>query len=288
MRTEIIEAIENLRENRSDSVDQALIQLQGAILSFSMKVCGNREDAEDTMQETLLQAAPRLSHFDRAEALAVWLYKVAKTRCLMSRRRSKFAPVHTLSLESLMQSHGDVAGLSNCAGSTPEEQVLRSERHEALQKAVLKLPPQYRLPLVLHDMEELSTEETATVLGIREGTVRVRLHRARLFLRNELERTSGPRLALQKEPRILSRRCRTLIAALSEYLDERLDGTLCSELEKHVDGCPACRRLLSELERTIKHCRLHQPVGQLRPSARTRQVLLAEYRRVLYSLRNAT
>ena len=287
MRTEIIEAIQSLRENRSDSVEQALIQLQGAILSFSMKVCGNREDAEDTMQETLLQAAPQLSHFDRSEALAVWLYKVAKTRCLMSRRRSKFAPARTLSLESLLQSHWDVAGLSSRAGSTPEELVLRGERHEALQQAVLKLPPQYRLPLVLHDMEELSTEETATVLGIREGTVRVRLHRARLFLRNELERTSGPRLVLQKAPQILSRRCRTLIAALSEYLDERLDDTLCGELEKHVDGCPACRRLLSELERTVKQCRLHQPVGQLRPSARTRQTLLAEYRRVLYSLRNA-
>ena len=95
MRTEIIDAVETLRENRADSVEQALVQLQGVILSFSMKVCGNREDAEDTMQETLLQAASQLPHFDRSEALALWLYKVARTRCLMSRRKSKFAPKQT-------------------------------------------------------------------------------------------------------------------------------------------------------------------------------------------------
>jgi RNA polymerase sigma-70 factor (ECF subfamily) len=287
MRTEIIDAVETLKENRPDSVEQALVQLQGVILSFSMKVCGNREDAEDTMQETLLRAASQLPHFDRPEALALWLYKVAKTRCLMSRRRSKFAPAHNLSLEHLLQSRGDFPGISSRTGSTPEELVLRRERRELLQQAVWKLPPQYRLPLVLHDMEELSTEETATVLGIREGTVRVRLHRARLFLRNEMEQTPRRCRELPKAPQTLSRRCKTLIADLSEYLDERLDGELCGELEKHLDGCQACQRLLSGLERTIEQCRRRQPGDQLRPSPRTRETLLAEYRRVLDSLRSA-
>ena len=285
MRTEIIDAVETLRENRADSVEKALVQLQGAVFSFSMRVCGNREDAEDTMQETLLQAASQLTHFDRSEALALWLYKVAKTRCLMSRRRSKFAPRETLSLESLLQSHGDCRGVSSSVGATPEELLLRRERRELLQKAVLKLPPRYRLPLVLHDMEDLSTKETAAVLGIREGTVRVRLHRARLFLGNELERTSGERRELTEAPQALSRRCKALTAALSEYLDERLDDALCVEVENHLHGCQRCRDLLSRLERTIEQCRRHEPGHRLRLSARVRQALLAEYRHALESLK---
>jgi RNA polymerase sigma-70 factor (ECF subfamily) len=285
MRTEIIDAVETLRENRADSVEQALLQLQGVVFSFSMKVCGNRADAEDTMQETLLRAASQLPHFDRSEALALWLYKVAKTRCLMSRRKSKFAPKHTLSLEGLLESHGNASDPSNGAAATPEDLALRHERGELLQEAVLKLPPQYRLPLVLHDMEDLSTKETATVLGIREGTVRVRLHRARLFLRNELERSSGVGRELPVAPQALSRKCKALIATLSEYLDERLDDAPCAELEDHLRGCQACQRLLSGLQRAVEQCRGHQPGHQLRPSACARQVLLAEYQRVLDSLK---
>ena len=139
MRTEIIDAVETLRENRADSVEQALLQLQGVIFSFSMKVCGNRADAEDTMQETLLRAASQLPHFDRSEALALWLYKVAKTRCLMSRRKSKFAPKHTLSLERLLQSQGDASGPASGAAATPEDLALRHERGRLLQQALLTM-----------------------------------------------------------------------------------------------------------------------------------------------------
>ena len=71
---------------------------------------------------------------------------------------------------------------------SPEAAALNNETAEHLKQAVLALPPQYRVVLVLHDMEDLSTSEVAQVLGIREGTVRVRLHRARLFVRQKLSR----------------------------------------------------------------------------------------------------
>jgi RNA polymerase sigma-70 factor (ECF subfamily) len=286
MRMEIIEAVEELRENRADSVEKALLQLQGVVFSFSMKVCGNREDAEDTMQETLLQAASQLSHFDRPEALSLWLYKVAKTRCLMRRRRSKCAPAHHLSLESLLQAYRGSPALSTRPESTPEELALRGERRELLRQAVLKLPPRYRVPLVLHDMEDLSTRETAAVMGIQEGTVRVRLHRARLFLRRELEGGSPWHREVHQASQALPHRCKTLIAALSEYLDERLDDSLCGELEKHLDRCPTCRNLLSGLKRTVERCRRHRSGERPKPSAQARQALLALYQRARDSVRS--
>ena len=265
MRAEVIQAVETLRQNHPDSVERALEQLQGTVFSFSMKLCGNREDAEDTTQETLLQAVPYLQRFDRPEALTLWLYKVAKSRCLMSRRKSKFAPSVQLSLEELMQT--------------------RREPRQRLQQAVLQLPLSHRLVIVLHDMEGLSTKETAALLGIREGTVRVRLHRARLFVQSELAQIAAPRRGMAKPPAAFPGRCKKLIAQLSEYLDERLDDTSCGELEKHLADCQPCRALLSSLERTLEQCRRHRPGGvHPRLPARKYQALLAEYRRALASL----
>src|SRR5512146_2048711 len=102
MRPEIEQAVALLQQKRPDALERALDLLQQTVFSFSMKVCGHREDAEDTMQDVLLKAVPYLPKFNSSKALVVWLYTVAKNRCLMSRRRSKFAPNETLSLEELM------------------------------------------------------------------------------------------------------------------------------------------------------------------------------------------
>src|SRR5213596_579009 len=102
MRAEIEEAVQLLQRGDDASVEHALALLQNTVFSFSMRVCGQRQDAEDTTQEVLLKSIPQLPNFTNPKALVVWLYKVARSRCLMSRRRSKFAPEPDLSLEELM------------------------------------------------------------------------------------------------------------------------------------------------------------------------------------------
>ena len=102
MRPEIEQVVQLIQRKDSQSLEEALALLQKTVFSFSMKVCGQRQDAEDTMQEVLLKSVPNLPKFNNPKALMVWLYKVAKNRCLMSRRKSKFAPKQDLSLEELM------------------------------------------------------------------------------------------------------------------------------------------------------------------------------------------
>jgi RNA polymerase sigma-70 factor, ECF subfamily len=80
MRAEIEKSVELLQRGDEASVEQALALLQTTVFSFSMRVCGQREDAEDTMQEVLLKSIPHLPKFDSPRALLVWLYKVAKNR----------------------------------------------------------------------------------------------------------------------------------------------------------------------------------------------------------------
>ena len=204
MRPEIEQAVQLIQRNDPKSLEEALALLQNTVFSFSMKVCGQRQDAEDTMQEVLLKSVPSLSKFDSPRALMVWLYKVAKSRCLMSRRRSKFAPKEALSLDELMPDRRELERLSGSAEGTPETALVRKENARQLREAVQKLPPEYRLILVLHDMEELSDTDIAEITGLRAGTIRVRLHRARLFVRKELAKSGSQNESRKPRNRLLT------------------------------------------------------------------------------------
>lgn len=283
MRPEIEEALRLLRREDKQSLEEALALLQNTVFSFSMRVCGQREDAEDTSQEVLFKALPYLPRFESARALVVWLYKVAKNRCLMNRRRSKFAPSQELSLEELMPDRKELEQLAGGEPINPEAYAIRSQQAQALRAAVQKLPPQYRIVLVLRDMEGLSDQEVAEITGLRAGTVRVRLHRARLFVRKELMKRMAPvRRAASRAagpPRL--GRCKAMFAELSDYLDEELDDSLCEKLEKHLDGCQPCQAFLSTLEAAIEQCRqAPAECPDSREAAKLRQQLLAEYKRV--------
>jgi RNA polymerase sigma-70 factor (ECF subfamily) len=289
VRPEIEEVIQLIQRRDPKSLEKALELLQTTVFSFSMKVCGQRQDAEDTMQEVLLKSVPNLPKFDNPRALMVWLYKVAKSRCLMSRRRSKFAPKQALSLEELMPAQKELKRFSEKPAETPETALMQHENAKRLREAVQKLPPDYRVVLVLRDMEELSDDDVAEIMGLKPGTVRVRLHRARLFVRKELERQTArtmPWKAPSPSPSIHLRpgdgRCKAMFAELSDYLDNELDASLCAELEKHMDGCGPCRAFLKTLERTIHQLRaMPHDVPDPRAAAELRRALLTEYQGAL-------
>jgi len=187
MNLQVEQALADLKSGKPEEVGRALETLQGIVYGFGMKVCGTPEDAEDTAQETLIRLARELREFPNARALAVWLYKVAKTQCLMSRRKSKFAPAQMLTLDALMpKGSGTSAPQVKSWEITPEEITLKKELRSKLEDAILALPKPYRLVLILRDMEQLDTREVAEVMGISENTTKMRLHRARVALRNAL------------------------------------------------------------------------------------------------------
>ena len=187
MNTQIEEALKSLQSGNRQDAERALATLQGVVYGFGMKVCGSHEDAQDTAQETLIRLARQLREFPDARALSVWLYKVAKTQCLMSRRKSKFAPTQMLSLDDLMPNESDLSSAGTKSWQvTPEEIALRQELRGRLEDAILALPKHYRLVLILRDMEQLDTREVAEVMGISEETTKKRLQRARVVVRNAL------------------------------------------------------------------------------------------------------
>jgi len=281
MRRELEQALELIHKNGSKALDESLSLLQQTVYSFSMKVCGHREDAEDTAQEVLLKAIPYLSQFESPQALGVWLYKVAKNRCLMNRRKGKFVPARMLSLEALMPTRAELEMITATQEGTPEASLLEGERFDILMQSVHKLPSNYRLVLVLHDMEDVPSSEIAKILSLEEGTVRVRLHRARLFLRKELVKAAAKPVHY---PRAFAHAptdtCKKLFAALSDYLDSSGDEAARRRLEEHLDGCPPCKRVLESLQRTVKNCQdCQSPQLTPRAAARLRSRVLEECRK---------
>ena len=279
MRPEISQAADLIRQGE---VERALPLLQGTVFSFSMKVCGHREDAEDTTQDVLLKSIRHVQQIEDPRALAVWLFKVTRNRCWMSRRRSKFAPEQTLSLDELMPDSEELQSITAGHESTPEKQALSKQEARRVHEAILRIPPQYRLILVLHDVEDLDTAEVAQITGLQEGTVRVRLHRARLFVRRELAKPS----VLKSRKRRKNQKpveCKRLFAGLSEYIDKRVDDLTCDRIERHLADCPPCVAFVNDLSRAVERCRsLHVPCDA-RTAASLQKLLAQELTRLTQS-----
>lgn len=292
MRPELLQAADLLRRNTPESVEQAIGLLQNTVYSFSMKVCGHPEDAEDTMQEVLYRSLGHLSRIQEPQALAVWLYTVTRNRCWRMRRKSSSAPAHNLSLDELMPDDAELGRLLADAAASPEGNVLHAEEHQLLHRAVLAIPAPLRMVLVLHDMEELTTEQVARILGLQPGTVRVRLHRARLAVRKQMslildgqpESASKPAVKKAKGRAGGSKRptaCRDLFANLSEYLDGRVEPLTCEQMSAHIESCPACVAFLRDLRAAIDRCRALDMPCDPAVAARLRTLLTREYLRML-------
>ena len=163
------------------------------IMAFGLRMCGNRADAEDVFQETLVKVYTRLADLEDPGALRTWFWRVVSNECLMSRRGPR-DPGRTVAFDELFPlsaERGEAPDLPDAGAVDPERAVLAAEVRERIEAAIRHLPPDYRIILLLRDFEQLSTEEVAEVLQISIANAKVRLHRARLALRRLLQAEGG-------------------------------------------------------------------------------------------------
>lgn len=161
------------------------------VYGFAQRMCGHAEDAQDVVQETFMAALKGLKEFRKQSRLSTWLYKVASSVCLKKRRKRKGEPKQTLSIENFIPDtagHGRALQIPDWS-SLADDKVYNKQLSGMLREAILELPREYRIVLVLRDMEGLSARETGRALGISVAAVKSRLHRARLFVRERLGKT---------------------------------------------------------------------------------------------------
>ncbi len=163
---------------------EALVDREGPrLVAFARRSCGDGSDAEDVAQETFARAWRSFDQLaDPAQARA-WLYAIARRVCQRMHRRRAGEPARLETLDELLPRPGPtMPDLASSAGD-PHRAAERDEARRLVERAIAALPGPFRLPLVLADVAELSLVEIAAVLGLREATVKTRLHRARLKLR---------------------------------------------------------------------------------------------------------
>ncbi|MBI4536188.1 MAG: sigma-70 family RNA polymerase sigma factor [Ignavibacteriae bacterium] len=183
------------KEGDRAAFSELVKRYEDMVYKFSFKVCRNKDEAEEALQDTFVNVYKNLSSFDGRSKLSTWLYRIVINNCLMKKRRRK--------LDDLMESYDEPPAGENSKHNariprwdeTPADLLLNKEFHELLEEAILKLPVDYRIVFVLRDIEGRSTEEAAKILGISHEAAKSRLRRARAFLRDQL----APYMNVQEE-----------------------------------------------------------------------------------------
>jgi RNA polymerase sigma-70 factor, ECF subfamily len=170
------------------AMEELLIRAQETAYRFSLLVCGHPEDAEDVMQEALLKTYQWVKRIEHPEAFRTWLFQTVRNACLMKHRRHKGEPAHFVSLDAAAQD-GGAAMTVDVADPAPaaDQRLIDAWMDRRLYRALSKLPPAYRMIVVMREIEGLSTREVAAVTGHSEANVKTRLHRAHVMLRRHLE-----------------------------------------------------------------------------------------------------
>ena len=182
------ELLERIRSDDRTAFDEFVKRYGDRIYGFGLRMCGEREDARDVVQETLIKAFESLKTLHEPRALRSWLYRVASNACLMKRRKGKFEPRRELSLEELMPAGAESATFEvPDPSAAPDQAAELAETRLAVREAIRSLAPDYRIVLLLRDIEQLSTREVAEALDLPETTIKMRLHRGRLAVRRYLE-----------------------------------------------------------------------------------------------------
>jgi RNA polymerase sigma-70 factor (ECF subfamily) len=186
-----VELARQLMAGEPEAFDRFVEHFRAKVFHYSWLMCGHREDAEEVAQETMLNVFQNFNHLREAERVRPWVFQIAKNACLMKRRKSVFAPSQELSLDDFLPAMDHQGGQTRLQiadwSGLPDRQMLQSEMKQVLDRAIGELPENYRSVIVLRDVEELSTLETAHVLDLTEDVVKTRLHRARLAVRQKLD-----------------------------------------------------------------------------------------------------
>ena len=173
------EFLRRLRAGEARSFEEMVIAYQHRVFGVALRMLGNAAEAEEIAQEVFLRAHRALGDFRGEAKLSTWLYTIASRLCLTRLGSSERSLVR--------QGEEGLLRLPQTTGG-PDAALEQGELEAALHRAIAELPDERRIVVVLRDLEGLSYEEIAAALDLELGTVRSRLHRARMDLKDKLER----------------------------------------------------------------------------------------------------
>ena len=202
-RTDDRQLIRRLQTGDEEAVRELADRYGHRIFQMALRHMKNREDAEEVTQDVLLKVCRKIDRFRGDAALSSWIYRITFNTAMSRLRTHRAARAAEAERERTIaaqtdQPFGERASQPVDWSHMPDEELLRSEMRDAVANALPQLPEIYRVPVVLRDIEGLSTEEASTRLRVKDQTLKSRLHRGRVMLRRQLDAfTTG--LALHRE-----------------------------------------------------------------------------------------
>ena len=181
--------IARIRQHDNGALEQLVSRYEARVYNLAYRMLGNRDDAEDVLQDTFLNVVRGLGKFKGKSSFSTWLYRVAAnaalTRIRQRSRREKSEGEFLDDVYAVRQAAHSGMTLTDWS-SNPSTRLLDDEARSEMNQAIDELPDIYRAVFVLRDVEGLPAAEVAEVLGLSVAAVKSRLHRARLYLRNRL------------------------------------------------------------------------------------------------------
>lgn len=183
--------VERLKADDATAVEDLSSSYGSKIYQLAFRYLRNREDAEEVAQDVLLKVYQKIDAFRGDAALSSWIYRITFNAAMSRLREFKQnlpnAPEKAADDDTGQALRREVADWSPLA----DEDMLRGEMRQALVRALKDMPVLYRAPVILRDVQGLTTEEASAVLHVKEQTLKSRLHRGRLMLREQLTDFSG-------------------------------------------------------------------------------------------------
>ena len=181
--------ISGLRAGNNDAFETLVRLYMARLLRVARRFLKNEEDARDAVQDAFISAFRSIQKFEAGAKLSTWLHRIVVNSSLMRLRTKRRHPEEDIDdLLPQFAADGHQVRESVDWSMSAEEMVQQSETRELVRRLIDQLPDSYRVVLLMRDIEEMSTEETAAALGITATAVKVRLHRARQALRALLDK----------------------------------------------------------------------------------------------------
>ena len=184
--TEDLEMVRRCRTDDPEAFAGLVLKYQNRVFNVICRFLSDYEEARDVTQSAFIRAFESLDGFKGTSAFYTWLYRIAVNAALDARKKQARRPETSVeTLEELTTSGRP--GVGNPDVGSPVAQLVRTEEHRRITDAIDNLDDSHRLVVVLRDIEELDYAEIAEITGLPTGTVKSRLHRARLILRDKLK-----------------------------------------------------------------------------------------------------
>ncbi|MEW6100766.1 MAG: sigma-70 family RNA polymerase sigma factor [Candidatus Omnitrophota bacterium] len=231
---------------QEETTEEIFTKYRNKVYRLALSITRNENDAKDVMQNAFLKIIKNLSFFRNKSQLSTWIYKIAYNESLMLLRKRKAEQRLSRSLNRKTRVS---SGLFVNWAKLPDEQLLNEELKERVDLAIRQMPIKYRLALLLDNVEGLALKESAKVLGLKLNSLKTRLHRARLLIKDDMVRYFKDKEAGPQEKK--ARKCGIWMGFIYKYADG-IAGPLGKNFKRHISGCHSCNAFLNSYLKAVQ------------------------------------